>query len=45
MKHKEIAIAVNDLYKSYKLYNRPIDRIKETFSPFGHTYQAFGGDG
>lgn len=38
MKHKELAISVKQLHKTYKLFDRSIDRIKETFSPFGRTY-------
>ncbi|MDH4316858.1 MAG: ABC transporter ATP-binding protein [Desulfobulbaceae bacterium] len=40
MNHKEIAISVDQLHKTYKLFNRSIDRIKETFSPFGCTYHT-----
>jgi len=36
--NKEIAIHIENLTKTYKLYNRPIDRIKETFIPRGKSY-------
>src|SRR4030042_6845344 len=34
----EIAINVQQLTKTYKLYNQPVDRLKETFHPFRKKY-------
>lgn len=34
----DIAIKVNNLTKTYRLYNSPIDRIKEAINPFKKTY-------
>ena len=34
----EIVISVRNLTKQYKLYNRPIDRLKESLSPFRKKY-------
>jgi len=34
----EIAIKVEQVRKTYKLYNRPIDRLKESVHPFGKVY-------
>lgn len=33
-----VAIRINNLSKVYKLYEKPIDRLKETISPFKKTY-------
>lgn len=30
----EIAIKVNDVSKIYKMYTKPIDRLKESLNPF-----------
>lgn len=35
---EEIAIRINSLSKIYKLYDRPIDRLKETLSPRHKSY-------
>ena len=34
----DIAISVRNLTKKYKLYNKPIDRLKESLSPFRKQY-------
>lgn len=34
----DIAIKVSNLSKSYKLYDKPIDRLKESLNPFGKQY-------
>jgi lipopolysaccharide transport system ATP-binding protein len=34
----DVAISVNNLSKSYKLYDSPLDRLKESISPFGKNY-------
>ena len=34
----DIAISVRNLTKKYKLYNKPIDRLKESLSPFRKKY-------
>lgn len=34
----EIVISVRNLTKQYKLYNKPIDRLKESLSPFRKKY-------
>ncbi|MHB1406780.1 MAG: ATP-binding cassette domain-containing protein [Desulfitobacteriaceae bacterium] len=31
-------IAVQNLYKLYRLYNKPSDRLKEVINPFGRNY-------
>ena len=36
--HKNIAIKVSNLTKTYKLYSQPIDRLKEALNPFGKKY-------
>lgn len=33
-----VAIKVENLQKKYKLYNKPIDRLKEALNPFGRKY-------
>jgi lipopolysaccharide transport system ATP-binding protein len=38
--NKNIAIKVNNLTKSYKLYKQPIDRIKESLNIFGNKYHT-----
>lgn len=38
MSHNEIAIRVENLTKVYKLYNKPIDRMKEALNPFRKSY-------
>lgn len=35
---KEIIIKVENLSKIYKLYDKPIDRLKESINPFGKKY-------
>lgn len=35
---REISIAAHGLSKRYYLYDSPVDRIKETFHPFGKVY-------
>ncbi len=35
---KEIAIRVDHLSKAYKLYNNPVDRMKESLHPFRKKY-------
>lgn len=35
---ENIAIRVNHLAKLYKIYNQPIDRLKESLNPFGRRY-------
>lgn len=35
---KEIVIRVENLSKIYKLYDKPIDRLKESINPFGKKY-------
>ncbi|WP_434997448.1 ABC transporter ATP-binding protein [Vibrio scophthalmi] len=37
---KKIAIEVHDLTKKYKLYSRPIDRLKESLNFFGKKYHT-----
>lgn len=37
---KNIAIKVNNLTKSYKLYSKPIERLKESLNLFGKKYHA-----
>lgn len=37
---KKIAIEVQDLTKKYKLYSRPIDRLKESLNFFGKKYHT-----
>ena len=34
----ETVIKISNLYKIYKLYDKPIDRLKETFNPFKKQY-------
>lgn len=34
------AISVNNVTKIYKMYEKPIDRLKETFHPFGKQYNT-----
>ena len=34
----DVAIHIQNLTKTYRLYSRPIDRIKETFMPNGKAY-------
>lgn len=34
----ESVIKISNLYKMYKLYDKPIDRLKETFNPFKKQY-------
>lgn len=34
----ELAIKVENLSKRYKLYDRPVDRLKESLHPFGKSY-------
>lgn len=36
----DIAIKVEGLSKSYKLYNKPVDRLKESLNPFGRRYST-----
>lgn len=36
--NEEIAIRVENLSKSYKLYNKPVDRLKESLNPFKKKY-------
>jgi lipopolysaccharide transport system ATP-binding protein len=36
--HKNTAIKVHNLAKQYKLYNQPLDRLKESLNPFGKKY-------
>ncbi len=36
--HKDIAISVKHLTKQYKLYDAPIDRLKEALNPFKKSY-------
>ena len=42
--HDDIVINCEDVTKSYKLFERPVDRVKETFHPFRkkyhHTFNA-----
>lgn len=38
--HKEYAIEIENLSKVYKLYNRPIDRLKETLSITHKSYHS-----
>ena len=34
----DTVIEVSNLTKTYKLYDKPIDRLKEAFNPFGRKY-------
>jgi len=34
----DYAIRVENLYKFYKLYDKPVDRLKESLNPFGRKY-------
>lgn len=36
--NNDIPIAVDNVSKAYKLYDRPIDRLKESFNPFRKKY-------
>lgn len=36
----DIAITIQNLSKQYLIYNKPIDRIKETFHPFGKKFHT-----
>ena len=36
--NNDIAISVQNLTKVYKLYNKPLDRLKESINPFGRIY-------
>jgi len=36
--HKNIVVKVQNISKIYKLYNKPFDRVKETFNPFRKKY-------
>ncbi len=36
--HKEIAVKLSDISKEYKLYNKPIDRLKESLNPLKKQY-------
>ncbi len=36
----DIAINIENLSKQYLVYRKPVDRIKETFSPFGKKYHT-----
>ncbi len=36
----DIAIAIRNLSKQYLVYRKPLDRIRETFSPFGKKYHT-----
>jgi teichoic acid transport system ATP-binding protein len=40
MQQEEIAINVQNLSKTYKLYNDPTDRLKESLSPFKKIYHT-----
>jgi len=35
---EELAISVRNISKIYKLYDKPIQRVKESLNPFGKTY-------
>ena len=37
----ENAIEVKNVVKIYKLYNKPIDRLKESMNPTHKSYQRF----
>ena len=34
----DCVIDINNLSKSYKIFNKPTDRVKEALNPFGHRY-------
>lgn len=36
----QVVISVKDVSKTYKLYNKPSDRVLETFHPIGKTYHT-----
>jgi len=36
--NSDIVIKVEDLTKTYKIYDKPIDRLKEGLNPFKHSY-------
>lgn len=40
MTAQDNVITLADISKSYRLYNKPSDRIKETFHPFGKKYST-----
>ena len=40
MENKECVIKVEKLTKTYKIFNKPIDRIKEVLNPFRTKYST-----
>ena len=34
----DIAVKTKDLTKCYKIYNKPVDRLKESLNPFRRKY-------